>query len=200
MNIKEKILFIASQEYVNKLHEQNLDFENHNRLFWCHLSCLFFLTTGIKEVHLDLNYLYLISTSKNDTKQNGLIIDFNGISFYTTNNALIQFNNRCTRNSLRLNNPIIGKNDCFSFKNSVEEYINKNVKFKEMIIDDYHKYPFNLLFFKFKINNRKSTEEQQIFLNFIHEQCPEIDYFLNYIKHKEKFSTTNNKSEKKIKI
>jgi hypothetical protein len=82
MNIKEKILFIANQEYVNKLHEQNLDFENHNRLFWCHLSCLFFLTTSIKEVHLNFNYLYLISTSKNDTKQNGLVIDFNGINFY----------------------------------------------------------------------------------------------------------------------
>ena len=82
----------------------------------------------------------------------------------------------------------------------MEEYINKNVKFKEMLIDDYHKYPFNLLFFKFKINNRKSTDEQQIFLNFIHEQCPEIDYFLNYLKHKEKFSQTTNKSEKKLKI
>jgi hypothetical protein len=28
MNTKEKILFIASQEYVTKLNEQNLDFEN----------------------------------------------------------------------------------------------------------------------------------------------------------------------------
>lgn len=58
-------------------------------VFWCHLACLFFLTSGIKEVNLDLNYLYLISTSKVDSKQEGLIIDFNGISFYTTNN----FNN-----------------------------------------------------------------------------------------------------------
>ena len=200
MNTKEKILFIASQEYVTKLNEQNLDFENHNRLFWCHLSCMIFLTSGIKEFHLDLNYCYSLFSSKDGVKENGLEIDYKGVNFYTTNNALIQFDNKCTRNSLRLNNSIIGKKDCFSFKNSLEKYINENVKFKEISYSEFDKYPFNLLFFKLKITNRKSSDEQQILLNLIYEQCPEIDYFLNYIKHKEKFSTSTLKSEKKLKI
>lgn len=201
MKAKEKILFISHPDFVNKLHENQLDFENHNRLFWCHLAAITFLSSGICEFHLDLTYSYLISSTNKTTKDLGLIVDKDLLSFRTTNNALIEFNNRCTRNSLKINNPVLGYLDCFNFKNSCEKYINANLKFKDMTYEEYATYSFNQLFLKFKIRNRKSEITQNNFISLLNEQCPEIDYFINYLKTKEKLvEKTNEKQPKKLKI
>lgn len=200
MNTKEKIQFIASSDYLSKLHENNLDFENHNRLLWCHLAAMSFLTSGIADFSLDLSYAYLFSSTNKEIKELGLLVEFRGLSFVTTNNALIQFNNNCTRNGLKLNNPIFGSLRCFDFKNIFEKYVNDNLKLKDMTEKEFSNYNFNSLFLKFRIHNRKSEETQNNFIKLLHEQCPEIDYFLNYLKTKDKLVPKNISSTKKLKI
>lgn len=201
MNTKEKILFISHPDFVTKLHESHLDFENHNRLLWCHLAAISFLSSGIAEFHLDLTYSYLLLSTDKDTKELGLQLDTNSLSFITTSNALIQFNNRCTRNSLRINNPVLGYMDCFDFKNSFEKYINTHIKLKDMTEQQYKTYPFNNLFLKFKIRNRKSDITQNNFVALLNEQCPEINYFINYLKTKDKLVAKENSQQiKKLKI
>lgn len=201
MNIKDKILFISSNNFLTQLHQNNLDFENHNRLLWCHLAAISFLSSGISEFHLDLTYSYLLSSTNKQTKDLGLIINNDLLNFVTTNNALIQLNPHCTRNSLKINNPILGSLDCFSFKNAFEAYINNNVKLKEMTYEEYSTYSFNQLFLKFRIKNRKSDITQNNFISLLKEQCPEIEYFVSYLKTKEKLVAKDNvKQPKKFKL
>lgn len=200
MNTKEKIQFIASSDYVSKLHEHNLDFENHNRLFWCHLAAISFLTSGISEFNLGLSYHYVLSGNHLNHEDLGVKLNFDHLSLITTNNALIQFNNRCTRNGLKLNNPILGHFRCFEFKNILEDYINQNLKFKEMTDKEASNYKFNSLFLNFRIHNRKSEETQTNFMILLHEQCPEIDYFVNYLQTKDKLVPKNLPLTKKLKI
>lgn len=200
MNTKEKIQFIASSDYVSKLHENNLDFENHNRLFWCHLAAMSFLTSGISEFNLGLSYQNVLFGTHLLPEELGVQLDLKFLSFVTTNNALIQFDNSCTRNSLRLNNPVLGYLRCFDFKEAFEEYIQDNIKLKEMTDDEYSNYKFNSLFLNFRIHNRKSEETQKNFIILLHEQCPEIDYFVNYLKTKDKLAPKNLPLTKKLKI
>lgn len=197
MNIKEKILFISSKTYLEQLNNHNLDYENHNRLFWCHLAALSFVTTGIYEFHLDLNYSYIFNGENNS---NGVMIDKKSISFYTTTNALIELTNRCSRSSFQLNNAIFEKVNCYQFKNKIEEYLNSNLHFPDMEYNEYCSYNFNTLFLKFRVHNRKSEETQSNFLKLLIEQCPELDYFLNYLKTKEKLIHKNSQFVKTIKI
>lgn len=201
MNTKEKLLYIASSDYIEKLKQNDLDFENHNRLFWCHLASISFLTSGISDFNLDLNYSYLLSSTGATQKELGLKFDTGSVSFITTNNALIEFNLRSTRNGLKLNNPVFGALRCFDFKNAMEKYINDNLKYKDMTYKEYEEYNFNTLFLKFRIYNRKSEETQENFLKLLTEQCPEIDYFLSYIKAKDKLPQKNPATYvKKLKI
>lgn len=197
MNTKEKILFISSKKYLEQLNNHNLDYENHNRLFWCHLAALSFVTTGIYEFHLDLNYSYLLN-GENNSK--GVIVDKKSISFYTTTNALIELSNKCTRSSFQLNNSIFGKVSCYQFKNKIEEYLNSNLHFPDMDDKEFLSYNFNKLFLKLRIKNRKSEETQSNFLQLLTEQCPELNYFLTYLKTKEKLVHKNSPLIKTIKI
>lgn len=200
MNTKEKIQFIASADYLSKLHENNLYFENHNRLFWCHLAAMSFLTSGIYAFNLRLSYHNVLFGTHLLPEELGVQLDLKGLSFITTNNALIQFDNHCTRNGLRLNNPIFGYLCCFNFKESFEKYIKHNIKLKEMTDDEYSNYKFNSLFLNFRIYNRKSEETQNNFMTLLHEQCPEIDFFVNYLKTKNKLVPKNLPLTKKLKI
>lgn len=203
MNTKEKILFVSSAQFVEKLNEQNLDYENHNRLFWCHLAALSFVTSGISEFHLDLTYSYFLSSSFLEDKELGVKIDLKSLSFYTTRYALIDFTSHCTRSGLRLNNPIFGSERCFSFREKCEKYIQSNIKYPEMTLEQYNKTSFNTLFLKFKIHNRKSEEAQTKFLQLLTEQCPEFNYLLNYLNTKEKLVQKNlsvSATPKKLKI
>lgn len=200
MNIKEKILFISSVEFVEKLNEQNFDYDNHNRLFWCHLAALSFITSGVSEFHLDLTYNYLLFSSNLETKEIGVKINLKSLSFYTTKNSLIDFSNSCTRSALFLNNPIFGRLRCFQFKEKMEKYININIKYPEINFKEFNNTTFNTLFLKLKIHNRKAEESQIKFIQLLTEQCPEINYLLNYFHIKENLSQNNFSSNKKVKI
>lgn len=197
MNTKEKILFISSRQYIEKLNEQNLDYENHNRLFFCHLAALSFLTSGLSEFNLDLNYSYLILGTNLNDKDLGVTIDKSSVNFYTTTNALIQLNHHCTRSGHRLNNSIFGSLRCYNFKEKIENYLHENLKYPNITLKEYEKTKFNSLFLKLKIRNRKSEESQHNLLRLLNEQCPEIEYFLNYIKTKEKLVEKNIASSSK---
>ena len=156
MNNKEKIQFFASKEYLENLHEYNLDYQNHNILFWVHFASLLFTTTGVAEINLDLDYSFVFFDGKDGKKDKGLTFSSNGISLFSTSSGLIQLNNRCCNKSDSFKNYLFSIKGTRKLRDIIQKYLNENLIFEDLTSEQFPKTTFQKVFLKFKIKNRNS--------------------------------------------
>ena len=185
MNVKEKILFIASPEFVNYLNSCGFEYQTHNRLYFCHLGASLFLTAGVTDLGLTLEYKYKFTENYKKTEEYGICYKVDGVRFEAYGDSFVQLENKECSQTHILKNKILGTLDCMAFSKKLQIYVEDNLKYEKIsflefaIIDKSRN--FKEMFINFKISKRKSFETQQKFLNLLTDRSPECEKLLNYL-------------------